>query len=175
MYFKVFLLLAAFLFICVGCMFFIQELCTHVADFFKYKNYKGKTEGTVLSVKKAELTSSRRLVEARTGKDDFKPVEHTLDRNFAYPPFKPGIGKNRYYPVFQWSIGEKEFRGHYPYLAPENRWKTGNPVEIHYSVEKPWNYAVKDSLLQRSACIYCLVDMAVIAAGIIIILNLISL
>lgn len=173
MYFKVFLLLAAFLMICIGCMFLIIEIFTHITDFFKWRNYKGKAEGTVFSVKKSELTISRRLVEEKTGENDFSPIEETQDCNFAYPPFKLGIGDKRYYPVFQWKVGEREFRGHYPYMQLEDKWKIGDKIEIHYSTKKPWNYAVKDTHLWYSTCAYCLADLAVIVSGTIMIMNLI--
>ena len=154
MYFNVFLLLVSFLMICMGVIFLIIEISTHITEFFKWNMYKGKTEGTVFSVKKSELTASRRLVEEKIGEHDYLPIEETQDRNFAYPPFKLGIGSKRYSPIFQW--------------------KAGDTIEIHYSTKKPWNYVVKDTYVWHSACIYCFVNLGVILSGIVIIRNLIS-
>lgn len=174
MYFNIFLLLVSFLMICMGVIFLIIEISTHITEFFKWNMYKGKTEGTVFSVKKSELTASRRLVEEKIGEHDYLPIEETQDRNFAYPPFKLGIGSKRYSPIFQWKAGEREFRGHYPYLQRKDKWKPGDTIEIHYSTKKPWNYVVKDTYVWHSACIYCFVNLGVILSGIVIIRNLIS-
>ena len=73
MYFNVFLLLVSFLMICMGVIFLIIEISTHITEFFKWNMYKGKTEGTVFSVKKSELTASRRLVEEKIGEHDYLP------------------------------------------------------------------------------------------------------
>lgn len=173
MYFKVFLLLVSFLMICIGGILLFTEISTRITDYFKWLLYKEKANGTVFSINMAESTTSRRFVEEKTG-EHFNPVEETQDRNFAYPPFKPGIGGRRFYPIFQWKSGEREFRGHYPYLGPKDRWKAGDTIEIHYSARKPWNYAVKDIRMWRFVCICCITDLAVIGAGILLISNMIS-
>ena len=173
MYFKVFLLLVSFLMICIGGVLLFTEISTRITDYFKWCLYKEKAKGTVFSINKAELTSSYRFVEEKT-EGHFSPIEETQDRNFAYPPFKPGIGDRQYYPIFQWKSEEREFRGHYPYLGPKDRWKAGDTIEVHYSARKPWNYAVKDTRMWRFACIHCIADLADIGAGIILIFNMIS-
>lgn len=167
------MLVVCLVFVSAALLHLAALLCTNVPDIANWMRYKGQGTARVVSVEKADVTVSRRMVKEMSGEKEFVPIEETLDKNVPYLPFTFRISK-KYYPVLEWSCEGRTFRANYPYYRKKDEWKQGDAAELRYSVQKPWRYSVKDETLWRSTWLFCLTDMAIMAAGILIILSMVS-
>ena len=173
MYLKVFLMLVGFLLICSGLLGIVTHACTRVYDSLRWKYCKNETTATIVAVEKMNSLKSKRLVEEWNTEKGFVPIDATLDRNYAYPYFLDHLEIRKYQVIFQWNVDDKVFRAHYPYMKTkkesEKAWKVNRKIELRYSDKKPWNYAIRDAGLWKSAIVYCIGDIGMMIGGMILI------
>lgn len=162
-----------FLLFCVAFLHLATLLCTKVPDSINWLRYKGQGRACIVSVEKADVTVSRRMVKEKKDGKKFAPIKETLDKNVAYPPFTFRM-RRKYYLVLEWKVGDKTFQANYPYYQKVDRWKQGEKVDIRYSVQKPWKYSIQDLSLWKASWVLCLIDLGLIAAGILMTMSMIS-
>ncbi len=134
----------------------IIECATEVIDVIQFFFYKGNSTAHIVGNEPFSISRSRRLVEQEEGHNGYSPVLSTQDRNANYPyilslSYWMHKGKE-VYPVLEWETNGKRWKAHYPYTR---NWATGSEVIIHYNVNRPWKYSVRDCSLGLGALLKC--------------------
>lgn len=155
-------------------LLFVLEMLTEGADAIKYFFYKGIASGKIVNMEKFSVSRSRRLVEKDSGQG-YEPVRTTQDKSLNYfyfaSPTYWAHKKKKDFPVIEWKTPGEKWKGHYPYAG--NR-EIGAEVSIHYNINQPWKYAIKDKSLYRSIFFKCFIYIIFFAAALALLLQRIS-
>ena len=150
-------------FITLAVFFLVVECATEITDSIRFFLYKGNSTASVVGKEPFSVSRSKRLVEQNENHKGYFPVRMTQDKSSNYPyVFSPTYWmyrKKETFPTLEWGTKGNTWRAHYPYAR---KWTTGSQVTVHYNVEHPWKYAIRDSslgvsiLLKCSFCILCI-------------------
>ena len=158
----------SFLLIVLGGLLLIVTLCTEGMACIGYFIYKGKTEAVVSSVEEHSIEKSKRLVEKQKQDGEYEAILATQDRSVHYVPWKM---KGKKLAVIKWNTGESNWRARYPYLRKREIWEEGDTLELHYSLNRPWKYAVCDKHMWIVAGIKCVAYAGIVLIGILILVG----
>lgn len=144
------------LFITLAAFFLIVECATEATDAIRFFLYKGNSTASVVGKEPFSVSRSKRLVEQNEDHKGYFPIRTTQDKSSNYPYiFAPDYWmyrKKEAFPTLEWGTKGNTWRAHYPYAR---KWTTGSQVTVHYNVEHPWKYAIKDSSLGFSILLKC--------------------
>lgn len=159
---------SAFVIMVVGSLMLIVTACTEGMDAIGYVIYKGRAEAKVLELEEYSIQKSRRLVEKEIDENEREAIWETVDKNVHYVPFRY---KNYKKTILGWSTEETKWRARYPYLRKQNVWEQGETLELHYSLKKPWRYAVCDKHLWIVTGIKCVAYIGIVLIGVLLLVG----
>lgn len=157
----------SFLFIVLGVFLFVLLLCTQVSDCIKYFLYKENTKAVILEIEDFSIKKSRRLVERKLDNDTYVAIPATQDKNVHYFPLSL---KRKKQIIISWMVEDIHYRARYPYLQTKESWQIGEEIELHYSKNKPWKYAILDKHMWIMTFIKCIAYIGISVIGIFIFL-----
>jgi len=160
---------AAILLIVMSLVFLGITISTEGWAWLRYRCYGSSCEALVWDEIAFTLDCSRGTVEEQAEDGSFRRVHSTEDKNVGYQPFYHMLfEKGRYQYILEYRANGKTWHGYYPFLKKKGTWKIGDRIQLRYRTEKPWNYAVKDEQTWRLFLWKCLLGLAGLFSGVLI-------
>ncbi len=148
----------------------IITLLTEGLEYVKYRLYQGKTTATVTAVEPFAIEKSRAIVKKQVVDGEYLIIPTTQDKSVHYLSYiQTRYLEKKIFPVLDWVAKDTNWKANYPYLRKKGEWNVGEEMELHYSVKKPWKYAICDKKLWISALRKCVVYVIVIIGALVMI------
>ncbi len=150
------------LFLVIGflSLFLIITLLTEGLEYVKYRLYQGKATATVIEVEPFTIEKSKAIVRKQVADGEYIIIPTTQDKSVHYLScIQNHYLEKKDFSVLGWFAENTNWKANYPYLRRKGEWSVGEEVELHYSVKKPWKYAIYDKKLWVNAlrrCVVCI-------------------